>query len=1656
VNVAGGIALEARLKVKDSWSDWDYLGLGMGSMQSGYNDGSGTPGTLDEVYFAIHVSGAQYPSYAQDVIAYHNMWWDHPVSSAAYMEPNDFGWHRYTIKYDPSTTTASYYKDGVFKVENSSGPRPYDALPVVMCGRDYYNTNYLDFVFVRKYVPATTVNNPPTASFTYSPTSPTTDDTIQFTDQSTDSDDTIASWYWDFGDGTTSAEQNPTHRYSTAGTYTVTLTVTDDDGTTDSTSQTVEVNQPPVASFTYSPSSPTTDDTIQFADASTDGDGTIVSWSWDFGDGTTSTEQNPTHQYLSVGTYEVTLTVMDDCGATSDTSEYVTIDEAPMGLMWHIEIVDQTGLVGLETSIALDSLGYPHISYMEYVNYYGDLDYADRDLKYARWTGDSWNIVTVDSVGCVGGGGTHTSIALDSSDHPHISYLDGHPDYDLEYARWTGDSWSIETVDSTGDVGYNNSIALDSSGYPHISYDARMDTNGGLRYARYTGDSWSIEAVDPPGGGDHSSIVLDSSGYPHISYQGYPDFGLKYARWTGDSWSIEEVDSTVVAGFTSIALDSAGHPHISYWDSTNDDLKYARWTGDSWSIVTVDSEGSVGPCSSIALDSSDYPHISYWDYTNRDLKYARWTGDSWDIVTVDSEGSVGPCSSIALDSSDYPHISYRDETYSDLKYARRIGEAVNTPPTASFTYSPSSPTTDDLIQFTDKSTDSDGSVVSWSWDFGDGTTSTSQNPTHQYFSAGTYTVTLTVTDDGGATGSSSQDIFVGTLNAPQLLEATIDIDPDTLQLGSEGEWVTCYIELPGGNVANIDISSIRLEGTVQVDPDAPTEIGDYDNDGVPDLMVKFDWLSVEDIVALGPTTLTVTGDVDSSTFTGSDTIDVIDTGLDKKNTKILTSLKLPPLNSALCPGESVTFTATLTDEAGNPLPDKTIGWSATSGSFDSPEVMTDSLGEASVTYTAASDTEDSITVAASFAGDAQYESSDVSLVLDIKSYPELSITPFHFSLPLGDSITLTAVLTSNGTPLSGKTITWSTDVGNIAPLSTTTDSEGKASVTYTAPSFEAEGTVTASFAGDEFYYSCTAISNVKVVEPPVKNEDKADISNHDFHVEISERLVKVKTLSGNPGGKVIVVNLDNVFAFENLNQVEVSFDDRIIERADDYKDVRDPTNDVEPEYLILVGEGTATQLLISVPLQDPPPTPTEYTQPLDFTSITISPLSFAIFPGDQITLTATLTSSSGPLENRTITWSTTSGNLSATEGTTDNLGQTTVTFTAPTNRMYASATIIASFAGDEWNEACQAFAIATIKWENITSLTISPTELALRPSESVTFTATLTSYGDPVVGKTIDWVATEGTFSSESEATDNTGKVSVTYTAPDFPTTVTIMASFAGDENYDPSNVTLTFSVKFPTELTVTPSTSTLGGGESITLTATLTSDGAPLVGKTVTWIALSGYVIPFITVTDNAGQASVTYTAPDTETYDWAIASFAGDNSYRSSTGFSGITIDSPLRTVKIVIETEQQYMRVTVDSESPEGQTVSIDLDNSVIQFNSLDELRVLFDNREIQMATDYDDVFDPTDDNDAEYMVSLGGEGTQLLVSIPHFSTHTIIIVCERPISPRPLAPAPPATQPAQLLTQPFAFAVPIWLVIVALITLAIGATTLIWKFLSGKDF
>lgn len=168
-----------------------------------------------------------------------------------------------------------------------------------------------------------TVYNDPTAAFTSNRTSGCAPVVIQFTDQSVPSAGTsITQWKWDFGDGVgTSTLQNPQYRYKNAGSYTVTLTVTTDKGCTKLITKPNYINATTgvVPSFTYTdPAVCSAPSTVSFSNGST-GPG-VLSYLWNFGNGNTSTAQNPTNYYTTNGIYNVTLAVTSDQGCT-DTAK---------------------------------------------------------------------------------------------------------------------------------------------------------------------------------------------------------------------------------------------------------------------------------------------------------------------------------------------------------------------------------------------------------------------------------------------------------------------------------------------------------------------------------------------------------------------------------------------------------------------------------------------------------------------------------------------------------------------------------------------------------------------------------------------------------------------------------------------------------------------------------------------------------------------------------------------------------------------------------------------------------------------------------------------------------------------------------------------------------------------------------------------------------------------------------------------------------------------------------------------------------------------------------------------------------------------------------------------------------------------------------------
>ena len=183
------------------------------------------------------------------------------------------------------------------------------------------------------------VRNYPTAAFAYSPDRPVAGKDVAFdASSSSPRGGVIVSYRWNFGDGNITTVTNPivVHRYSVGGNYTVTLTVTDSEGLSGSLSKIVRVRDPPVASFTHLPEPSYRGDVVTFnASGSYDTDGYIVSYGWNFGDGSplvNETDPVTTHIYMVAGNYTAALTVTDNEGISSTITYRLTVLKAPLAI----------------------------------------------------------------------------------------------------------------------------------------------------------------------------------------------------------------------------------------------------------------------------------------------------------------------------------------------------------------------------------------------------------------------------------------------------------------------------------------------------------------------------------------------------------------------------------------------------------------------------------------------------------------------------------------------------------------------------------------------------------------------------------------------------------------------------------------------------------------------------------------------------------------------------------------------------------------------------------------------------------------------------------------------------------------------------------------------------------------------------------------------------------------------------------------------------------------------------------------------------------------------------------------------------------------------------------------------------------------------------
>ena len=357
------------------------------------------------------------------------------------------------------------------------------------------------------------------------------------------------------------------------------------------------------------------------------------------------------------------LTVTNDVNTTMLTSETNGEDSfsvsARNGSSWSSPAsIDYPDDVGYHPSLAIDSNDHLHVTYVDNTN--GNLEYMTHD-------GSSWSTpISPDNSGNMYRF-SDSSLAIDSNDHLHVTYLD-YTNGNLEYMTHDGSSWSTPvSLDSTDDVGRYSSLAIDSNNNLHVTYyDA---TNSDLEYMTYDGSSWSVPiSLDSRSYvGYQSSLAIDSNDNLHVTYRDIPNASLEYMIYDGFLWSTPiSLDSNSGSddyiGAPSLAIDSDDRLHVTYYDDETASLEYMTYDGSSWSIPYTLNSQCRGLDSSLAIDSNNHLHVTYHcDIGRNTLEYISYNDSSWSTrASIDNSAhrNTGYHPSLAIDSNDNLHIAY--------------------------------------------------------------------------------------------------------------------------------------------------------------------------------------------------------------------------------------------------------------------------------------------------------------------------------------------------------------------------------------------------------------------------------------------------------------------------------------------------------------------------------------------------------------------------------------------------------------------------------------------------------------------------------------------------------------------------------------------------------------------------------------------------------------------------------------------------------------------------------------------------------------------------------------------------------------------------------------------------------------------------------------
>jgi PKD repeat protein len=673
-------------------------------------------------------------------------------------------------------------------------------------------------------------NQPPTAAFIVSPSPALVGQTVTFNGTgSVDPDGTIAAYTWSFGDGMTSSGSSTSHAYAAAGTYTATLTVQDNSGATASTTRPVVVsapsNQPPVASFTLSPSTTQPGVAVSMnASASYDPDGAIASYSWTFGDGNAGTGVTTSHAYSSAGTYTVTLTVQDNGGATGTTSRQVLVQapSLPDLAVQSLTYVPTGPTVGQSVtfSVVVANQGAASAGAFRVRLDGSSLSTTASSATLGAGAARSFSLVLpltlasetftvrVDDLGQVAESNETNNtqaVAVNAVSPAPVAEAGG------PYTGLVGGPITLNGSASAGSIstyawafgdGTTGAGAVVAHPYAYAgTYTATLTVAGpggqstdtaqvsvGATQPALTVDVSLPKSVYTVGESISITLTVNRSAYVYL-VEITPDNRVVLLFP-----SLYEPNNALAAGsralpgaaYTLRASEPVGAETLRLFAATGPIPGFPTSFGLGFPTLSTNPTAFVNTVLA-TMQSAFAAGDRATDTISLTVQPAPLATGTLRVLSSPSGATVRlDGASIGTTNLERPNVSpgthtvevslvgYQTETRQATIVAGSTTPVqvtltpilVNQPPIAAFTYSPTSPGVGTPVQFdASPSADPDGTIISYAWNFGDTGTAVGPLVSHTYAASGGYTVQLTVTDNGGTTAQVSRLVVV---SAPSL------------------------------------------------------------------------------------------------------------------------------------------------------------------------------------------------------------------------------------------------------------------------------------------------------------------------------------------------------------------------------------------------------------------------------------------------------------------------------------------------------------------------------------------------------------------------------------------------------------------------------------------------------------------------------------------------------------------------------------------------------------------------------------------------------------------------------------------------------------------------------------------------------------------------